>query len=283
MPNPRHQITGPTITPAPFGLLSAVEVRDDPDPRWRNGVEFRSTCPSQASATVAPCSADVVGDLVIPPKTGTRGAEYVEGPAVTLYAVHECAPIGETAEQAQAEAGRKLVAAEGPALELVVSTGDTEAGVLAEEFRLNGSTTNVLPGPPTGQPLLNAFGFIEAELAKRGVGVIYMPRAFALWLISKQAVVRNGSRLESALGTPVVAMNYDFGTHIGPDGRHAGDGIAWIYGTGPAIVYRGGVTYLPGFDSDVNTRTVIAERTYAYAWECGAFAVPVDLSTLSEE
>lgn len=274
MPNPRALVPGPTYAPAPFGLLSVAQVVDDPDPHWRNGIKWEATCSPSASTTISPCS-EVVDPAAAPDgrraatppvKSGDRGVPQAEGPAVTLYATHECAVVGRTQQADLDRAGMLLTNGESRALESVLYTGETEAGTLPENLQ---ALAEPALGVAGASGLAHALGLLEDDLAQNygGLGVIHATRGLALALVGERLAQRstNGARLETVLGTPISAGGgYGTGTRL--------------YATGAVVVYRGAPSAYPGVDRAVNTSHVIVERTYAYGWDCLASYADVDLS-----
>lgn len=267
-PNPRHRVSGPSFTPAPFGLMSVAQVVDDADPHWRNGIEWEASCSPEASATVAPCSEVIdpgnAGQVIaadVPAKVTAdtpRGVPYDEGPAVTLYAVHRCATVGRTGQADLDRAGMLLTNGEARGLEHVVQTGETDAGTLA--LSLAGDATPV--GGAAGT-VTTAFGAIEDAIRAGygGVGVIHAPASLVTAAIAEGHVIRSasGGRLETLLGTPVAV-------HSVWEPAVAGDAV--IYGTGALVIYRGAVSSYADIDRKTNDSIVVAERSFAYGWDC---------------
>lgn len=277
MPNPRHRVTGPTFTVAPYGLVSVSTVVDDPDPHWRNGIEWETMCAARARATLAPCyqvldpgPGSGLVDAVIPPKSGAVGAPWAEGDAVTLYAAAECSAVGRTAEADLARASQLLVAGEARGLERVIQSGVTEAGELP--LSLAGQAT---PTGVTGGSIAQVIASLEDALGRSygGTGVIHMPRSVALLAAAGGLVFRDGQRLVTGLGTLVAA-----GTGYVADAPWAAD--VPVYASGAVQLYRGGIVTIDGIDTDVNTRATIAERTWAWAWDCAVHVATVDVAVL---
>lgn len=278
-PNPRQNVTGPTFAPLPYGILSVAQVVDDADPHWRNGIEWEAECSPIASATLASCYAVLDPDAedqdaplieADPPAKTPRqnGVPYLEGDAFTLYAVHQCAPVGRTEEQDIARAGRLLTNGEGRGLDRVLLTGVTEAGVLPHSLVAQAEAADENPNP-----IDIALGVLEAQIAHQygGVGVIYLPRMLALAAFSRSLLVGNGQRLTTATGTPVALV----------DVVELGEEFALTaFATGALTVHRGAVQTLPALDRLTNTRTVIAERSYAVGWDCPTVYADIDVATL---
>lgn len=281
MPNPRHRVQGPTFTPAGFGLTAVATIVDDPDPHWRNGIQWETFCAGAAGTTLAPCYQVVdpegdPGDLIdaeVPAKSGAVGAPWAEGDAVTVYAVARCSTVGRTREADVARAQALLTAGEGRALEAVVATGVTEAGTLARSLAGDAEPTGV-----AGGSLHQALASLEDALGSSygGVGVIHMPRSVALLAVAAGLVVREGQRLVTGVGTLVAA-----GAGYAPEQPISGP--VPVYASGAVVLYRGGVEVLDDVDTQVNDRGVVAERTWAYGWDCSVFSATVDPAVLIPE
>lgn len=288
MPNPRQRVPGPTFAPAPFGLLSAAQVIDDQDPHWRNGIAWEPTCSDPARATIGPCDVvdDGVGGEVLgdpQSKRAQRGTDgESQGAAVTLFASHLCSTGGRTSEDDRTRAGTLLTNGEGRALEAVMFTGETEAGFLPPDETILGNAvvSSVLLAPVVS--IASAVALAEAAVVSQtgGVGVLYMGHALATLAAGAQVVVRNGARLETVLGTPVVALANENVHDWAPANPGTYEGL-WVYGTGPLVVYRQATPQVyDAIDQTVNDRHVIAERTYAFGWDCVTIAVPVSSDVL---
>ena len=267
MSNPRYRVPGPTFTPSPFGVLTVAQVVDDPDPHWRNGLEWEVTPANgdtaAVTATLAPCY-----DVVDPeddtariasspiPKSPGGSPTFGDGDAFTLYAFHQCSTIGRTRDEDIARAGTMLTDGEPFGLASVILTGTTEAGILPRSLVRNADT--VAPTQPTVRKLVAT---LEGDLAAayRGVGTIWLPRGAALLAFGDYLLVQQGNRLTTGVGTPVVVLpDTVFDDPQDPTSVAA-------FATGPLTVYRGGVATYEAVDRDTNTRGVVAERTYAVA------------------
>jgi hypothetical protein len=116
-------------------------------------------------------------------------------------------------------------------------------------------------------------GLLEDAIADQygGIGTIHAARELAAPFTHAQIVQRDGSRMRSPLDNL-----YAFGagyTTTGPDGTAAPDGQAWVYATGPVLLWRSEVQILEQFDQRKNVRLAIAERSYAVTADCLRVAV----------
>ncbi len=287
MPNPRHLVPPPAAIPRPFGLLSVAEVRDDADPHWRNGIEHETTC-GTVGATWDGCA--VEDD--VPAKTGVRGVPPREASAITLYAADPCSTGGRSYRAARERATQVLLDGEGPALESLTESGRVSpltgaSPVPDDAMPLTFAADGVVA--PGGLSASIAAAVASAEQYARSglvgsLGVLHLPSAVASFIGDR--LIRSGSRLETTLGTPVLAGNYLARSDLVPvqDGPDDAS-LAYLWVTGPLVVYRGEVVTVGSADRDaidrtVNDRTVIVERTYAVSWGCRTIAIPFPLSEL---
>lgn len=85
---------------------------------------------------------------------------------------------------------------------------------------------------------------------------------------------RSGT-MYTPVGSKVVIGDYP-GT--GPDGSTT-EGATWMYATGEVFFARDRepTRFRPAesFDRDVNTLSMIAERTYVIGWDCCLMAIPI--------
>lgn len=280
MANPRHEVTGPTFAPIPFGIPSVATVVDDADPHWRNGIKWEAGCSPVASTTLSPCAVVVdpegdPGDTIAadpPAKTPeTDGAPWDEGDGFTLYAMHQCSAIGRTTQDDRDRAARLLTNGEARALDTVIITGVTDAGTLPNAIAPAATTV----GAEDGSDIVAALGSLEETLGTEygGLGVIYLPRSLVLAGFAASVLVVANGRITTVLCTPVAQIA---GTAL----DDAVGGLIPVYGTGALTLYRGGVNPIEGFDHTVNRNTAIAERDYAFGWDCLAIEALVATSTI---
>lgn len=299
---PRQYVAGPTFTPLPFGLLTALatEVRSPVDPHWKNGVNYESVC-AQAATTYDECFA-VSGTAGAPAGSPAAKAESAEvekrgATPFTVYAEVNCSAPGfwDRAQQLTEEA---LLRAEESAVELAFWTGHASAGgpgtdgatVVFPHLAANAAVTDgvgsnvvtlqtaatvVVSGT---HDIISGLGILEDELAEcyHGVGVIHVPRILAPALADAMNLVREGPRYKTPNGNIIVlGSGYDGSS---PSGVAAGTGSVFIYATGAMFIYRGSVETTPDIstlDRSTNLVSVIAERTYVIGWECCHLAVEI--------
>lgn len=283
-------VRAPSVTPLPYGLTSVVQLIDDPDIHWRNGIQYQPDVCETALVTLAQCPV-VTGFTKTVTSDGlpARGAE-----PFTVYADISCSAPGGFWEESEARTIAALTNGEGRAVERVFWTGnaDTPSGGvvrphLAEDTESFDETGQVLLQPAatvgvTGTvDIVEGIGLLEAALAScyPGVGVIHAPRATLTHMAANHIVERMGPRMQTLSGTPVAFGAGYPGT--APDGSTPPAGTVWLYATGAITMRRSEVmltsTRAAALDRSVNTLRLIAERTYVIGWDCCLLALPVSL------
>lgn len=113
-----------------------------------------------------------------------------------------------------------------------------------------------------------------------GMGTLHVPTGAAALLGCCNIAYVDGNRLSTLAGNCVVVGSGYSAANSGPDGTPAPPGTAWLYISGPVVVRRGPIDLIPdnagaSIDRRVNTRRVLAERTYVPATTCTVCAVLV--------
>jgi hypothetical protein len=286
---------GPRFTPLRFGLLSAAEVIDSPDPHWQAGVKMYPD----------PCGPDqsvVVHCVAGGPATGIAKTPTVTGmPATaaepfTIYAFTDCAPVGygDNLDDLKAKTSRALERGESRAVERAFWTGNaTFGGVvlphLAEDTAVLAnadgalsvelqSAAVVVSGVPLG--VVEAFGLLEGALAAcyGGEGVIHVPAQAVPYLAHFNLATAQGPQLRTLAGHKVAV--YSSNSKTGPAGTDAAAGRGWIYATGAVVARRSqekprGVSPGDFVGKSKNDTVYIVERTYVIDWDCCHLAAEV--------
>jgi hypothetical protein len=288
----------PPFTPSPYGLLSVAEVRGDGDAHWQNGITYTTRCPNLNAlqgTTFDECIAVTgVGSPSPPPaKADNTNLLHRGATPVTVYAEFDCAPVG--LEGARDAAREALEQSESWQLERALWTGQA-AGVANIAFPhlahggaavLDAQGVTLQSPVVTGggpYPIQQGLGLLEELLGNclNGQGVIHVPvRAIpVLDARSGGGLSSRGGVLQTANGNRIAAGNGYPGTS--PLGVAPGTGEAWIYATGPVVVYRGPVRVLNWgadvFDRAENTMRLLAERTVLAAWACCHAGVLINLT-----
>lgn len=267
-------IPAPARTPMPFGLFSVLSLADDTEGRWQSGAEWEALNCSPAHGVGGVCEVDENGDPVEPiglPKEFNGGMAVGEATPFTVVGTYECSPAGNPIERASEVAQQHLLAREEARAEQALWTGD-----LGNTPALATEDTTVL-GSGAMSPA-QGIGLLERWIAVNygSLGVIHVDRLLGTVLVEKGIVKVNGSKANTALGTPVVIGGGYPGT--GPTGQ-AG---TWAYVT-PAMVGRRSDVFTssnrPGdlLDRRTNDLFGVAERNYLIGWDpCGVAAVEIN-------
>jgi hypothetical protein len=284
--NARTYVLPPSTTPAPYGLLSAVDLRSPSDSHWRLGTTWQDMCPQGGSVleTCYPSAPAVTGTSFRTSSTASRtnwGAT-----AFTIYVEIDCsAPAFWDDKEAYVRAAFERV--EEWQLERIFWTG-TAGGVpnaalphlasnaaVIEQGSGYTTTLQLAASPVTGVALAPpvALGLLEDALGDclLGVqGVIHVSNDIASTLAHEGLLMRDGPRLRTWNGNLVVVGNgYP---RTGADGSDPGIGYGWMFGTGPIFAYRSDVTVLLQNNSAItrsdNTVRATAERTYLLGYDC---------------
>lgn len=240
---PTIEVPAPTFTPFD-GLFSVVPAQPMPSPHHEVGVWWRSVACGAVAVTQEACTVD----SEVTPLDPNVVCQVNGSIAFTVYArSDESIGGGDLDEKFQA-AREQLLAGEQAAVEA------TLWGVLATQ------TT-----PVAADSYSDAVGEAERLLAASygGRGLLHMDRRTAM---NAHAVIeRDGGRLASLLGTPVVSGG-GYGTTRG-----------LVIATGPLVIFRSEIIDLGRhYDQDVNSIDGLVERRYVIGWDCIAVAARFD-------
>lgn len=296
-PMPRLQVPPPPATPNQFGLLSVATQPDASDPLWMGaGIEWESRCapdPFRGGVTLGPCTPEDVeaGDPTPPGPDKLdvdRGVDEGTAPAFTVWAAHRCSTTGRSLARDLERAGQLLTDGEGYMIDAAVYDGagvpELEAESILGTAQVGGDVVATTP-----EGLVAALEWV-ASLYYRTGAVMHLRRDIATLAAGEGVVIRTGSRLETVLGTPVVASPAFSGAKpTGLDNDNVGsEEFVWGYVTGPLVAYRSDVV-LPDrteggtLDRTVNNRLVVAERTVSVGWDCFAAGIAMDATNLYTE
>jgi hypothetical protein len=243
-------ITAPAWVPYRFGLASILSFPAEAD-HWRMGVEWQSpACGQAAQVTTDECITGVAAT----PKTPFLCPGVQQAAPFTVYAYDDLPTVGTTAEEQRAWARAVLDAGEWPAVEQYVAA--------ALEAEIGATPASDLGA---GASPADALGMIEDALALAygGQGAVLTSRRGATILFAAGALRLEGSRLVTALGTPVAALAHPV----------AAPGSFPIYGTGALFGWRSDVDVIEAVNTATNRWSLVAERTYLVGWDCGAVKV----------
>jgi hypothetical protein len=300
---PRSLVDEPRSTPSSYGLLSVAELRGgDGDPHWQNGIQFETQCPSLAAATATTfdeCIAVTGVGAPSPPPSKADNTFYRWRAAMpfTVYAQFDCSMVG--LDQATNKAEEALTRGEAWQIERAFWTGQAAGtnniafphlahsaaeivdsqGILLQSPAVTG--VSGYPANAGPWPIAQGVGILEKLLADcaNGVGVVHVPPQVIPKLAGVMGISQRGPVLYTSNGNQLAIGNGYPGT--GPGGGTLGQDAAWIFATGPVVVYRGPVRVLSSpeaFDRSENTVRLQAERTVLAAWDCCHFAVQINLT-----
>ena len=287
-------VRAPLVTPRPYGLLSVVQTPlDDIDKiHWQMGVEFQADPCDAAETTLDPCPSAGSGY----PKPATADGLPARGAqSFTVYASLPCSPVGGYWDEAKARITAHLTNGEARAVEETFWTGTISSPVTGvvyphlaadAEVESDGLSPVLLQTAATVLvtgvvDVVEGIGLLEAALGScfGGVGVIHAPLATLTHMAANHIVTTRGGKAYTPSDTPVAFGAGYPGTS--PAGATPDTGNVWLYATGPVMMRRSEINIRAdqkqSLDRNVNTLTMIAERTYNLSWDCCHFAVQVSL------
>ena len=253
----------PTGVPYRYGLFSAIDF-DSIGAHDRVGMTWRSDGCQRAGVTLDACK-----QPAIPPLTASDCGFTGTAPPFTVYILDEDSIAGVSIADHEAQARARFIAAEQWAVEEHI------AGQLAIDAIAAGTIVDVSAAgaKAPSDPYLLMLAQVESQLAllTGNEGVIYMSRFGAAAL--ETSLVRSNGMMRTTLGTPVVAMGGWPG--ITANTLPTGDAI---YATGPVKASRGEIEVLNGTAGEglaINDVSIIAQRTYAFGWDCGVVGAEI--------
>lgn len=270
--------------PALYGLLSsAVTVIRDDSAHWQDKFEYETLTGAALVKLQSICSASQAVTAV----EAVDADRYRTTYPFAVQTAFSCSTLSRTPAEIEDLAREYLDAAIQKAIEVEFHDGVLAKEALSDDTQFpnrwlaHEDAVDVTPTPGTGIKAKYAIALLEQALADCGPGIqgtIHVTRAVASTLNYKP----KGDRLETNLGTPVVAGTGYSGA--GPDGDVESGTLVWIYATGPVTVRLGPTEIVPddeaqAVDREINTTTYQAERVAAVTWDSNChFAVLVDLS-----
>lgn len=269
----------PARTLNPFGLWNTAQTVDDPDPHWRQGVEWEPGPCDEGAVTQDPCP--TVPATKQPTATGFPS--WCSEP-FTVYSWLDCGPVGVWDDDTGTRFGRRatdlLLRGEGRAVEREFWTGANGVNphlaattpVSDGDCQTQTAAQTVVTGTAS---IAAAIGELEDALDEccGGPGVIHLPMRVVAPGFDQYQFVKVAGKLFTQAGTPVVASGAYPGTS--PAGAVPTGFTSWVYGTGPVVVRRGPARVTrpaESLDRALNREVVIAERTYVAAFDSCLFA-----------
>lgn len=218
-----------------------------------------------------------------PPITGTKTFDAVEasvsGAPFAVLATYTCGSIGFSFEEAKQRARTRLTLREQTAVEQRLWSGTS--GTLGTITGLFRNATNL---GSAGCPV-EAIELLEQALADNDVpgGMIHARPGMSAHLTNNYLIHYqnlNSRALSTVIRTPLVfGRGYD---GSGPTGQAPDASTEWMYASGRVIVWQDPEIFVPPpgevLDRSTNQLSLVAERVYAVAVECGVWAIQVTRS-----
>lgn len=269
---PPITIAAPGIQPHRFGVFSIANM-PDPTGRWEVGVEWEPLHSLRAGTLAVAC--DVEGQYGWP-IVSREGEGLVTTEPFIVIGTYECGAASRPLEDAEERARLHLIAGEERAVEWALQTG-----LPGNEPNFQGAT-DLTPAGGAVAPV-DGLAILESYLGSvhHSVGVIHSPRKLAAALSSRSGLLsRQGSHIETVLGTLVAfGGGYDI-ANVGPAGAAPAAGEAWLYATARPQIRRSDVTVYPDENQMLNRSSnqvnVIAMRAYVAGWDPVLAAVLVE-------
>jgi hypothetical protein len=225
------------------------------------------------------CEDDVfLYSMQCPAITGTKTFSAIEAPVsgapFGVLASYTCGSLGFSFAEAEQRVRTRLSMREQRAVERRLWQGSS--GVLGTVTGLFRNATNLGSAACPAE----AIGILEQTLADNGVsaGIIHARPGLAAPFAADHLIERvSPRRLTTMLGTPYVfGQGYD-GT--GPTGQATTASAEWVYATGRVLIWRNDEVFVPDprevLDRSTNQLSLVAERIFAAAVECGVWAIQV--------
>jgi hypothetical protein len=215
---------------------------------------------------------------VAPVKPFVEGSDLMEADPFRVLAKKHCGTVGRSADEIEAGVRQQLLSGEQTVVESIIWNG---AGLAAQSPTLEGS------GAVATVPLADGAGAAIARLeavayaAAFGYeGVIHVNQQAYAALAYSNLLVRDGNVWRTPLGT---ALSFGAGYGItGPAGVAPAAGFVWAFMTAGIDIRRTDVRVpdvMQTMDRINNQWEVVAERAYAFTWECPeVFAVQVPIA-----
>lgn len=260
MPANPHLIEAPAVEQARFGLIDTIGLTPMDAHSIMAGITYDAAFCGAARTWTGYCETPT-GD-----KVADDGGNWVEGSPVTVYHLFTCRLPGSTAEDRTRRAGESLDLGASRALEegfgAVIGTGAVDLG---------GPVSPVVAIAELEQYAGENYG---------GQAVLHLTRRAALIGIQSGAIIRVGSRLETVLGSIVVA-GAGYAGSVLPSAPTAG--AEWGYVTGAVNLFEADVVVNEmALQRDVsggytNEFAALAERVYVPSFECIHAAIEIEI------
>lgn len=257
---PTVEITAPEVAPRRFGILSVADLTLKNPLRTLGGTTFRSN----GCVPTLGVAGDLCGTQDVKPTQEDN--EYAGGFTFSAFVHRTCRAVADYTE-AKERATALYNAGEQNAIETALWGYLVSAGTAA----------TILHGGTALAPA-DAVSALEGYAGRHYAGdpVIHGPRGLVSLLTDKGPVERHGNRLETVLGSSVVAGG-GYG-YNGPGAAAAADNTGWLFVTGKVFGEQSALNAQNPFltqsprDNTVNT---LVERSYSMNVDCFVAAVKV--------
>ena len=276
-----------TLSPAPGGLFSAADVtrHSASNEKWAGGPYGWDSVACPTELHLADFCANAAEGIIASGAIADNGS-WPFG----VVAKFECNTVGYSVDERRKIAREQAEAGTQKAVEHELWTGQLAqaANRLTVPYLTNNKAVDVSGG---GAVAVNVgIAKLEQALADCGLGtkgVIHLTRQAALIAASQNAIERDGDKLFTALGTPVIAgVGYDpsvvpaapaQAAVLAPAALAARPDNQWGFATGPVKVHLGPVEHIGEHLDMNNVLEVMAGRPAAVYWDsCCTASVQMD-------
>lgn len=267
-------IQAPAVGRLRYGVFNVAQITD------LSGMEAGRLWGAGYSFLTDHCDGAVVYDDscgVAPVKPFTEGSDLMEADPFRILSKKHCGTVGRTGEEMAAAVRSQLIAGEQTRVEDVIWDG---GGLAAQSPTLTGSgATEVAPIDAGAGAAIAALENAAYQMLGYE-GVIHINQQGYAALAYAGILHREGNVWRTNLGTAVsFGAGYDT---TGPDGVAPAPGFIYAFMTAPLTIRRTEIIVPDVFqtlDRINNQWEVLAERAYAYTWECPeTFAVQVPVA-----
>ncbi len=269
---PQLLLEPPPAPPRPYGLFDvALGPMPFPSPpSVGGGVQYvPDVCEDDVFLYAMNC----------PPVSGTKTFSPIEnavsGAPFSVLTSYTCNVIGYSFDEAKRRVTTRLSLREQRAVERRLWQGQTAAGLGQIDGLFRSATLLGAASCPT-----DAVAQLEQALADNAVvGGIIHARPYMSAHISQAHIMYHGrgNQILTDLGTPICyGQGYD-GT--GPSNQPVSGAAEFMYATGRVLIWQDPEIFVPPPEQVMNRSTnvisLVAERVYAVAVECGIWAIQV--------
>lgn len=265
----------PTVSPLFSTLLDHADIVEGIDYLQDRGLVDSFNCLDMATPTT-----------LCPDLPGTKDFQppvWLDGITFAVYGGLTCKPFGFSEATGLAEVERvfrlrESIGVERALMETRFIAGPDDDPGAGVDLRWEAPTDLTPAGgavePEVGLAILE--GHAGANYA--GVPTLHIPRTIGSLLFSDDALVSEGGKAYSKIGSKAaLGSGYEYPNN-GPAGTAPAAGELWMFATGEVLVARGALTSETAMDTTNNDIYALAERPYVAAIDCYASAVRVTVA-----